>query len=229
MTGLGARAAARPVTWHELADDSIFRLLSTGADLRPLASGAPRGRGRSQVDLELVDPCAVSSDATTPERRQHVLLPRLAERQPIERQRVLQPGPPVHVATQGEGHDPALELGVAGVDPVGRQVAQVAIIFCRGGFEDRVPGVCGLSGRMRPDRWAAATFLRIAWPLYRSTRPSRCSKSTGLPGRFQWTIEWHHQWKSMPSCPTEVVASTNGQNGELKAALTSGSRDSSWL
>lgn len=32
---------------------------------------------------------------------------------------------------------------------------------------------------------AAAMFLRTAWPRYRSTRPSRCSKSTGLDGTFQ--------------------------------------------
>ena len=42
-------------------------------------------------------------------------------------------------------------------------------------------------------------------------------------------MEWHHQWKSTPSCPTEVVARTNGQNGELNAALTSESRASSLL
>ncbi|MBW3615276.1 MAG: hypothetical protein KY439_08210 [Actinobacteria bacterium] len=46
---------------------------------------------------------------------------------------------------------------------------------------------------------------------------------------FQWTIELHHQWKSMPSCPTLVVASTQGQNGLLKAARISGSRAASSL
>lgn len=64
-------------------------------------------------------------------------------------------------------------------------------------------------------------FFLIAWPPYRCTRPSRCSKSTGLVGTFQCTTAWLHQWKSMPSCPALVVASTNGQNGLLKASRTS--------
>ncbi len=42
-----------------------------------------------------------------------------------------------------------------------------------------------------------------------------CSMSTAFAGWFQWTREWHHQWKSTPSWPMEVDAKTMGQNGEL--------------
>ena len=80
------------------------------------------------------------------------------------------------------------------------------------------------SDRSASSRCAAPTFLRTAWPLKRWTRPSRCSKSAGLAGRFQWTREWHHQWKSIPSCPIDVEARTIGQNGELNAAWTSDMR-----
>ena len=69
-------------------------------------------------------------------------------------------------------------------------------------------------------------FRRTAWPLYRWTRPSRCSRSTGLAGRFQWTTAWHHRWKSRPSWPTDVDVSTNGQNGELNAVDTDSTRAS---
>jgi cytochrome P450 len=55
-------------------------------------------------------------------------------------------------------------------------------------------------------------------------RPSRCSKSTGFAGRFQCTTAWHHQWKSTPSCPIDVLASTNGQKGELNAVRMDGER-----
>src|SRR5437879_257570 len=51
---------------------------------------------------------------------------------------------------------------------------------------------------------------RIDRPAYRSMRPSRCSKSTGLLGKSQWTMWLHHTWKSNPSCPMEVVTSTCG-------------------
>lgn len=67
-------------------------------------------------------------------------------------------------------------------------------------------------------------FLRTAWPRNRSTRPSRCSKSTGFAGTFQCTRLWDQWWKSIPSCPTDVDTSTNGQNGLLKALRTSEGR-----
>ena len=120
------------------------------------------------------------------------------------------------------------QVGIARVYPAGGEVAQTMVVFCRGGFEGLGPGSM-TPGASAADRCAAATFLRIACPVYRSPRPSRCSKSTGLAGRFQWTTEWRHPWKSIPSWPTDVVASTNGQNGELKAARTSGGLASSWL
>jgi len=58
---------------------------------------------------------------------------------------------------------------------------------------------------------------RTAWLRNRWIRPSRCSKSTGFGGRFQWTMAWQYQWKSRPSCPIDVLHRTNGRNGELKA------------
>ena len=57
----------------------------------------------------------------------------------------------------------------------------------------------------------------MAKHLNRLMRPSRCSMSTGLDGRFQCTIFLAYQWKSNPSWPTEVVESTNGRKGELNA------------
>src|SRR5258708_1969738 len=65
-----------------------------------------------------------------------------------------------------------------------------------------------------------ATLRLTACPLYRCTRPSLCSISTGLAGKFQCITAWQYVWKSRPSWPTDVVASTNGQNGELKALRT---------
>ena len=59
--------------------------------------------------------------------------------------------------------------------------------------------------------------------------PLRRSKSTGLAGVFQCNVAWHHQWKSRPSWPTLVVASTNGQNGLLNALRMDGWRSLSSL
>lgn len=58
-------------------------------------------RGRPEVDPDIRDPLRLSGDAATLQRGQHVLLTRLAKRQSVERQRLLQPGPPLLVATQG--------------------------------------------------------------------------------------------------------------------------------
>ena len=49
------------------------------------------------------------------------------------------------------------------------------------------------------DAKASRTWEGRAWPLYRWIRPSRCSRSTGLPGRFQWIRRWYQGWKSSPS------------------------------
>ena len=65
-----------------------------------------------------------------------------------------------------------------------------------------------------------AIARRIASPSRRLIRPSLCSRSTGFDGRFQCTMSRQKRWKSSPSCPTDVVDSTNGQNGELKASRT---------
>jgi hypothetical protein len=35
-------------------------------------------------------------------------------------------------------------------------------------------------------------------------------ETIGERGRFQCTMACHHRWKSSPSCPTDVVARTNG-------------------
>lgn len=47
---------------------------------------------------------------------------------------------------------------------------------------------------------------RTARHLYRLMRPSRCSRSTGFDGRFQWKILRQYGWKSSPSCPMDVEA-----------------------
>ena len=60
-----------------------------------------------------------------------------------------------------------------------------------------------------------------AEPLNRWTRPSRCSKSAGLAGTFQWTMSGYHRWKSIPCGPIDVDAGTVGKNGGLNAACTS--------
>lgn len=64
----------------------------------------------------------------------------------------------------------------------------------------------------------------MAYPLYRCTRPSRCSRSTGLEGRFQGTTACAYVWKSSPSCPTDVEANTSGQNGDVNACREAPSR-----
>ena len=64
--------------------------------------------GRPQVDSDLSDPLRPAGDATTLQYGQHVLLPRLTERQPIERWRLLQPGPSLLIPTQGKSHDSPL-------------------------------------------------------------------------------------------------------------------------
>ena len=64
---------------------------------------------------------------------------------------------------------------------------------------------------------------RTERPAKRSIRPSRCSSDTG-PGKVPMRSARHHEWKSKPSCPIEVVTRTCGQNGVLNSRRTSSGR-----
>ena len=100
---------------------------------------------RPQVNPHLRNPFRISLNASTLQHRQHVLLPRLTKRQPIQRQRLLQPRPPLLIPTQRKSHDSPLEPGLTRVNPVRGEVAQPVGFFRRGGFKRHAPGLLGRS------------------------------------------------------------------------------------
>ncbi|MGD9882237.1 MAG: hypothetical protein AB7F22_30085, partial [Reyranella sp.] len=59
--------------------------------------------------------------------------------------------------------------------------------------------------------------LFTSWPFLGSRRLARMLREEGHPVPMD---DVGAEEKSSPSCPTDVVDSTNGQNGELKASRT---------
>ena len=184
----------------------------------------PDGVG-SQVDAR----CTRTVNSFAFQEVQEVLLARLPEGEPVEGEVILEGHHFGGIPAKRIVDEMTLDLKRAGIDPVGRELAELGRLVAGsvvGGFP-RVRFRCEV---ITLARWRAAMLRRTAWPPNLLTRPSRCSKSTGLAGGFQCTTAWHHQWKSMPSWPTLVVVSTNGQNGLLNALRTCGCRtlSSSW-